>query len=175
MSRFVVRAGLCAMFVASVAGCSMPGKKTQTGSSSGASAAAAAAGATPQPAACSPVGESPLVGMWHSVTKQSGVRGEMRRLILLKPDGNYRLETRLQDGRNIRAELRETGCWETTGSTYTTRVTHSSGEPVDPSDPIYRNSYRVERVNATQLVSRENVPGAKSVTARKMPADYRMP
>ena len=172
MSRSVVRAGMCAVFVAAVAGCAMPGKKPQAEAPP---AAPTGRAAMPQPAACTPVGESPLAGTWHSVTKEKGVRGEMRRLIVLKPDGSYRLETRLQDGRNIRAELRETGCWETQGSTYSTRVTHSSGEPVDPSDPIYRNSYRVESVGAKQMVTRENVPGARSVTARKMPPDYRMP
>ncbi|MEI2418495.1 hypothetical protein V8Z80_20150 [Orrella sp. JC864] len=168
--RFVYRAGACALTLSLAAGCSMPRQAPDA-----APPAPAAAQAPAQPEPCRPAGQSPLVGNWYSVSKQAGIKGEMRRLLVLQEDGSFRSETRHHDGRNLRAELRETGCWETAGNTYTTRVTHSNGEAVDAGDPIYRNTYRVEKVGATQLVTREDVPGARPVTARKMPPGYRMP
>ncbi len=173
MSRIVIRAGVAALAVALVAGCSVP-RKPAPAAQAGTSATPAAGAAATAAVACKPVGASQLVGTWYSVSKQPGIKGEMRRLLILQADGSYRSESRQQDARNIRAELRENGCWETSGNTYTTRVTHSNGEAVDGGD-IYRNTYRIERLGDSQLVSRENVRGAPAVTARKMQPGYRMP
>jgi len=128
------------------------------------------------PAACelAPAG-SPLVGAWYGSSQQSGVRGELQTLMTVAQDGSFTLQRRVKAGRAIRSELRESGCWQYADGTYSTRITRSNGDVVDGSDPIYRNAYRVEKVDAARLVYRENKPGAKSTTLKKMRPGYRLP
>ena len=60
-------------------------------------------------------------------------------------------ESQLKVGKRIRPALRETGCWTYTNGIYTMQTTRSNGEPVDIEDPIYRNRYRVERVDGIAI------------------------
>jgi len=128
------------------------------------------------PAPCEPAAPgSPLVGVWYGTSQQPGVRGELRTLMTVGQDGSFTLQRRIQAGRAIRSELRESGCWQYADGIYSTRVTRSNGEVVDGSDPIYRNAYRVGKVDAERLVYRENKPGAPTATFRKMRPGYRLP
>jgi len=128
------------------------------------------------PAPCEPAAAgSPLVGTWYGAGQQPGVRGELQTLMVLAPDGTLTLQRRVKAGRAIRSELREAGCWQYAGGVYATRITRSNGEPVDASDPIYRNQYRVEKVDASRLVYREGGQGGRAATFRKMRPGYRLP
>ncbi|CFW37295.1 putative lipoprotein [Bordetella pertussis] len=51
----------------------------------------------------------------------------------------------------------------------------SNGEPVDASDPIYQNRYRVEKVDSGKLTLRELKRNGQAVTARRMQPGYRLP
>ncbi|VGO06952.1 putative lipoprotein [plant metagenome] len=177
MAISAVRAGVSALMIVLLAGCA--GQRQANPAKPGDSRAAT--GAPPQPAqapvcAAAPAAAGALAATWYAVSQQKGVKGEFRRLLVLSADGSYKMETRVQAGRNIRSELRESGCWEAKDARgFTTIVTRSNGELVDAKDPIYRNTYRVERVDGTRMVFREGQPGAGSMTARKMPAGYMMP
>lgn len=107
--------------------------------------------------------------------KLSGVAGEMQTLLTLQADGRMRQQTRVKSGRNIRSELRETGCWSSASGRLTTRVTRSNGELVDVDDPIYRSIYRVEKIDARRMTLREDKPGARPVTGERKPDSYRLP
>ena len=140
---------------------------------------------TPQPPAATPVApvepacerqhESRLVGNWYMSRKLSGVAGEMQTLLTLQADGKMRQQTRVKSGRNIRSELRETGCWSSAEGKLTTHVTRSNGELVDVGDPIYRTIYRVDKVDARRLTIREDKPGSRPVTGERKPDQYRLP
>lgn len=177
MGISAVRAGVSALMIVLLAGCA--GQRQAAPAKTGDNRPAPVA--PPQQAqapACTaaPVAANALAATWYSVSQQKGVKGEFRRLLVLSADGSYRMETRVQAGRNIRSELRESGCWEARDARgFTTIVTRSNGELVDANDPIYRNAYRVERVDGARMVFREGQPGAVSMTARKMPAGYMMP
>ena len=139
---------------------------------------------TPPPAANSPGPVEPvcerqadtrLVGNWYMSRKLSGVAGELQTLLTLQADGKMRQQTRVKSGRNIRSELRETGCWSLADGKLTTRVTRSNGELVDVDDPIYRSIYRVEKVDTRRLTIREDKPGSRPVTAERKTDQYRLP
>jgi len=99
----------------------------------------------------------------------------MQTVTVLKPDGTMSYESQLKVGKRIRPALRETGCWTYTNGIYTMQTTRSNGEPVDIEDPIYRNRYRVERVDAQRMTLREDIKGGQSSSAKKMAPNYRLP
>ena len=125
--------------------------------------------------ACERQSDSRLVGNWYMTRKLSGVAGDMQTLLTLQADGKMRQQTRVKSGRNIRSELRETGCWSSADGRLTTRVTRSNGELVDVDDPIYRSIYRVEKIDARRMTLREDKPGTRSVTGERKPDSYRLP
>jgi hypothetical protein len=177
MGISAVRAGVSALMIVLLAGCAGQRQATPAKPGDGRPATAAPP-QQPQAPVCTavPSAASPLTATWYAVSQQKGVKGEFRRLLVLSPDGTYKMETRVQAGRTIRSELRESGCWEASDArSFTTRVTRSGGELVDANDPIYRTTFRVERVDGNRMVWRESQPGSGSVTARKMPAGYMMP
>ncbi len=127
-----------------------------------------------EPACVTPASGNLMVGSWYLVRKQAGVAGEIQTLLVLGADGKMRQTTRVKQGRNIRSELRETGCWVFTSDVLVTHVSRSNGELVDFKDPIYSARYVVEKVDATRLVYREDRPGTKPVMAKKMPAGFQL-
>lgn len=133
----------------------------------------AAAGAV-EPSCSAAAQGSAMIGNWYVVTKQTGVAGEIQTLLTLSADGKFRQQTRVKQGRNIRSELRETGCWEHKDSQLTTRVNRSNGELIDFNDPIYSTTYIVERVDSTRLMYRDSRPGSRSIFAKKVQDSFRM-
>jgi len=95
--------------------------------------------------------------------------------MVLQQDGTMRLINRVANGRDIRAELRESGCWEASGDILVTRVTHSNGEPVAGDEAIYRNQYRIEKADGRQLVYRELRAGGPRLAAKRMQDGWRLP
>jgi len=169
MSRFAVRAA-AASAAALIAACTVqPSKQAE----------APPAAPAPQPErarACTPAqAGSALIGTWYATSTQAGVKGRLHTLMVLQQDGSMRLTNRVSSGREIRSELRESGCWEATGNTLATRVTQSNGEAVDGEQAIYRNEFQVEKVDARQLVYRELRTGGTRLTAKRMQDGYRLP
>ena len=124
---------------------------------------------------CTPISAgNPLVGTWYLVSKQAGVAGEMQTLLTLSADGKLKQQTRVKQGRNIRSELRETGCWEAPAGKLITRVSRSNGELVDFNDPIYSTSYVVEKVDANRLVYRLDRADSKPAFAKKVQDSFRL-
>lgn len=130
----------------------------------------------PKPVACVPAkAGDPMVGTWLSNTRPRDVSGDLQSLIVLSADGTMAFESLLKIGRKARPGLRETGCWSVADGVYTMQTTKSAGELVDANDPIYLNRYRVERVEQAKLTLRELKNGGQVMTARRMPAGYRLP
>ena len=121
-----------------------------------------------------PAAQHPLVGSWYVVRKQTGVAGEIQTLLTLSDDGKMRQQTRVKQGRNIRSELRETGCWDAPAGKLVTRVSRSNGELIDHRDPLYVTTYVIERVDANRLTYREDRPNARPEVAQKVPASFRL-
>jgi hypothetical protein len=116
-----------------------------------------------------------MIGTWLSNSRPRDVSGDLQSLIVLSADGTMAYESLLKIGRKTRPALRETGCWTVVDGIYTMQTTKSAGEPVDAKDPIYLNRYRVEKVEQARLTLRELKSGGQVVTARRMPAGYRLP
>ena len=124
---------------------------------------------------CSPQNAaSPLIGSWYLVSKQAGVAGEMQTLLTLSADGKLKQQTRVKQGRNIRSELRETGCWEAPAGKLITRVSRSNGELIDFNDPIYLTTYIVEKVDTNRLTYRLDRAGSKPSFAKKVQDSFRL-
>ena len=117
---------------------------------------------------------NPLIGSWYLVSKQAGVAGEMQTLLTLSADGKLKQQTRVKQGRNIRSELRETGCWEAPAGKLITKVSRSNGELIDFNDPIYITSYIVEKVDANRLIYRQNRADSKPALAKKVQDSFRL-
>ena len=115
-----------------------------------------------------------LIGTWYLVSKQAGVAGEMQTLLTLSADGKLKQQTRIKQGRNIRSELRETGCWEAPAGKLITRVSRSNGELIDFKDPIYSTTYVVEKVDANRLTYRLDRPDSKPAFAKKVQDSFRL-
>jgi hypothetical protein len=125
--------------------------------------------------ACAPMNASnALIGTWYLVSKQTGVAGEMQTLLTLGADGKLKQQTRVKQGRNIRSELRETGCWEAPAGKLITRVSRSNGELVDFNDPIYSTTYVVEKVDANRLIYRQDRADSKPAFAKKVQDSFRL-
>jgi hypothetical protein len=115
-----------------------------------------------------------LVGAWYILRKQTGVVGEIQTLLTLSPDGKMTQQTRVKQGRNIRSELREAGCWDAPSGKLVLRTHRSNGELVDYRDPIYVSTYIVERNDAKRAVLREDKPESRPMTAQKVHASFRL-
>lgn len=113
-----------------------------------------------------------LVGSWLSIRKERGIAGELQTLFVLNADGTMAYAERLKRGRQPSQGLSETGCWQREGEAFKLRTLASNGSPVDPRDPIYVNTYQVERSSGTNLVVQHQ---GNRLEARKMPPDYRLP
>jgi hypothetical protein len=125
-----------------------------------------------QPVACAPSsGADQLLGTWYSVSTPRGVGGTQQTLLVLAPDGKMRYQTQLKIRNKARPGLDESGCWSFANGLYTMQTRESNGDPVDVSDPIYTNRYKVESVNRTTLVLRD-VKAGEVLKARKMPPGY---
>ena len=124
---------------------------------------------------CVPVAaDSLMVGNWYVVRKQAGVAGEIQTLLILEADGRMRQTTRVKQGRNIRSELRESGCWRAEPGKLVTRVSRSNGELIDFNDPIYTATYLVDKVDTTRLLYKEDRPGSKVIMAKRMQASFKL-
>lgn len=113
-----------------------------------------------------------LVGTWLSIRKERGIAGELQTLFVLNADGTMAYAERLKRGRQPSQGLSEAGCWQREGSALKLRTLESNGSPVDPRDPIYVNTYQIERSSGTNLVVQHQ---GNRLEARKMPPDYRLP
>ncbi len=127
-----------------------------------------------EPVCVTPPAQHPLIGSWYVVRKQAGVAGEIQTLLTLSADGKLRQQTRVKQGRNIRSELRETGCWDAPTGRLVARVSRSNGELVDYRDPVYTNTYIIERNDSTRLTYREDRPNSRPEVAQKVPASFRL-
>ena len=128
--------------------------------------------APPEPVCIAPTKNNELIGQWYYIKQQKGVAGEVQTLMTFAADGKLKQQTRVKQGRNIRSELRETGCWSLETSVLTTQVVRSNGELVDFDDPIYTVRYQVDSVKGDRLMFRESRTGSKAVTAKKMPPSF---
>lgn len=128
----------------------------------------------PEPVCVVPPKNQALIGVWYVVSKQAGVAGEMQTLLTLSDDGKVRQQMRVKQGRNIRSELRETGCWETTAGKLVLRINRSNGERIDYRDPIYTTTYVVERSDPQRIVFREDKPGSRPMTAQRVQNSFRL-
>ncbi len=130
----------------------------------------------PKPVACVPAKDGdPMIGTWLSNSRPRDVSGDLQSLLVLSADGTMAYESLLKIGRKTRPALRETGCWSVADGIYTMQTTKSAGELVDANDPIYLNRYRVEKLEKAKLTMRELKNGGLVMTARRMPAGYRLP
>jgi hypothetical protein len=127
-----------------------------------------------EPVCVIPPAQHPLTGSWYVVRKQNGVAGEIQTLLTLSADGKMRQQTRVKQGRNIRSELRETGCWDAPAGKLVARVSRSNGELVDYRDPVYTNTYIIERNDSTRLTYREDRPNSRSEVAQKVSPSFRL-
>lgn len=115
-----------------------------------------------------------LTGVWYVVRKQTGVVGEIQTLLTLSEDGKMRQQIRVKQGRNVRSELRETGCWDAPAGKLVLRVSRSNGEKIDYRDPIYTLTYIIERNDARRVVFREDKPDSRSMTGQRVQNSFRL-
>ena len=99
----------------------------------------------------------------------------MHTLITLRADGTIVYDTQLKIGKRMRPGLRETGCWTYGKAVLELRTLRYNGDDIDANDPIYQNRWRVESVNATRFVARDQRSLTQSLTARKMPDSFKLP
>lgn len=128
----------------------------------------------PEPTCMAPDAGHTLTGVWYVVRKQPGVAGEVQTLLTLTADGKMRMQIRVKQGRNIRSELRETGCWEATPGKLVLKINRSNGEMVDYRDPIYTLAYLIERNDARRVVFREDKPNSKPMTGQRVQDSFRL-
>jgi hypothetical protein len=169
MSGAFLRFGGLACAVLLVAGCAVK-KEKPLGKISGP--------ATPvvQGITCSPAeANSAMIGTWYATSTPRGVSGQLQTLTTLAPDGTMKYETQLKIGKKVRPALRESGCWTYRDNLYTMQTVRSNGELVDADDPIYRNTYRVEKVNAGEMKLRDTHSGSQTVSGRKVGPSFRLP
>ena len=127
-----------------------------------------------EPVCIAPPAGTMLVGAWYILRKQTGVVGEIQTLLTLSPDGKMTHQTRVKQGRNIRSELREAGCWDAPAGKLVLRTQRSNGELVDYRDPIYVSTYLIDRNDAKRAVFREDKADSRPMTAQKVHASFRL-
>jgi hypothetical protein len=128
----------------------------------------------PEPVCVAPTAGQALTGVWYVVHKKADVAGEVQTLLTLTADGKMRQQIRVKQGRNIRSELRETGCWEAPQGKLVLRINRSNGEMVDYRDPMYTLTYLIERNDSRRIVFREDKPGSKSMTGQRVQDSFRL-
>ena len=128
----------------------------------------------PEPLCVVPPKEHALIGVWYVVSKQVGVAGEVQTLLTLSEDGKVRQQMRVKQGRNIRSELRETGCWDASAGKLALRINRSNGERIDYRDPIYTTTYIIERSDPKRIVFREDKPNSRPMTAQRVQNSFRL-
>ena len=128
----------------------------------------------PEPVCVAPAAGQALTGVWYVVRKQAGIAGEVQTLLTLSADGKMRQQIRVKQGRNIRSELRETGCWEASQGKFVLRISRSNGEMVDYREPMYTLTYLIERSDARRVVFREDKPDSKPATAQRVQDSFRL-
>jgi hypothetical protein len=128
----------------------------------------------PEPVCVVPAAGQALTGVWYVVRKQADVAGEVQTLLTLTADGKMRQQIRVKQGRNIRSELRETGCWEASQEKLVLRINRSNGEMVDYRDPMYTLTYLIERNDSRRVVFREDKPGSKPLTGQRVQDSFRL-
>jgi hypothetical protein len=128
----------------------------------------------PEPVCVAPASGQTLTGVWYVVRKQADVAGEVQTLLTLTADGKMRQQIRVKQGRNIRSELRETGCWEAPQGKLVLRISRSNGEMVDYRDPMYTLTYLIERSDARRVIFREDKPGSKPMTGQRVQDSFRL-
>lgn len=121
-----------------------------------------------------PAAGQTLTGVWYVVRKQTGVAGEVQTLLTLSADGKMRQQIRVKQGRNIRSELRETGCWEAPQGKLVLRISRSNGEKIDYRDPMYTLTYLIERADTRRVVFREDKPDSRPVTGQRVQDSFRL-
>jgi len=128
----------------------------------------------PELVCTAPASGQALAGVWYVVRKQAGVAGEVQTLLTLSVDGKMRQQIRVKQGRNIRSELRETGCWEAPQGKLVLRISRSNGEKIDYRDPMYTLTYLIERADARRVVFREDKPDSRPVTGQRVQDSFRL-
>jgi hypothetical protein len=128
----------------------------------------------PEPVCVAPAAGQALTGVWYVVRKQADVAGELQTLLTLTADGKMRQQIRVKQGRNIRSELRETGCWEAPQGKLVLRINRSNGEMVDYRDPMYTLTYVIERNDSRRVVFREDKPGSKPITGQRVQDSFKL-
>lgn len=113
-----------------------------------------------------------LIGQWLSIHKQRGIVGQLQILFTLSPDGTMAYAEQLRRGKKPSQGLHETGCWRHEGQTLVLQTTKSNGVPVELSDPIYTNRYRI-LAQTGKALSLQRAHGP--ISARRMPDGYRLP
>lgn len=127
-----------------------------------------------EPVCIAPAVGNQLIGAWYILRKQAGVVGEIQTLLTLSPDGKMTQQTRVKQGRNIRSELREAGCWDSPAGKLVLRTHRSNGELVDYRDPIYVSIYIVDRNDAKRAVFREDKAESRPMTGQKVHASFKL-
>ncbi|MDN4016218.1 hypothetical protein [Zwartia panacis] len=121
-----------------------------------------------------PSAGQPLTGVWYVVRKQPGVAGEVQTLLTLSPDGKMRQQIRVKQGRNVRSELRETGCWDAPQGKLVLRIGRSNGEKIDYRESMYTLTYLIERVDNRRVVFREDKPDSRPITGQRVQDSFRL-
>lgn len=114
-----------------------------------------------------------LVGNWLNKRQEKGVVGELRTLFTLQADGRMLYTEQLKRPRQPSQGLSESGCWWRDGNKLVLQTLESNGVAVDNDDPIYINSYDIQRLNQDKLSLRDG-QGQRINTERTSPG-YRLP
>ncbi len=157
--RRLVFAGLFTAIL--VAGCAAPSKTPPVAPVAQAPSCQAAAG------------NDTVVGNWLSVRREKGVRGELRTLFTLNPNGTMAYTEQLKRGKQPSQGLDETGCWHHDQGALVMRTLESNGAQVNLQDPIYTNTYTVISASADRLTLQSS--DGTRINARRMSPGYRLP
>jgi len=129
--------------------------------------------ATQLPSCQAAASQDTVVGNWLSVRREKGVRGELRTLFTLNPDGTMAYTEQLKRSKQPSQGLDETGCWHHDQNTIVLRTLESNGAQVSLDDPIYTNRYKLVSAEADKLVLQAS--DGTRINARRMSPGYRLP
>ena len=113
-----------------------------------------------------------MSGNWLGARKASGMTGELKVWLQLKPDGTMVYSEQLQRKRKPPQTLSEDGCWRIDGQALVLQTLNSNGVPVELDDPIYTNRYNIVS-QAQRNMRLRGIEGEFSVG--RMPDNYRLP
>lgn len=126
------------------------------------------------PQICEPAAvDDALIGNWLNKRTEKGVAGELRTLFTLQADGRMLYTEQLKRPRQPSQGLSESGCWWRESDQLVLKTLESNGLPVDDSDPIYTNAYRINHHSADKL-KLSSSEGVTYETERTSPG-YRLP